>query len=118
MNKTKPKLFFILGCQRTGTTLMRLILESHSMVKCFDEPQCYEILKNHTELLKSNQKEYWHKTKTIRNQKQREYRENNKDKRNSYQFNRLNNDVNYKILKNLRNRIWHALNNNVKSNKN
>jgi len=36
---------------------MRLILESHSMVKCFDEPQCYEILKNHTELLKSNQKE-------------------------------------------------------------
>ena len=57
MNKTKPKLFFILGCQRTGTTLMRLILESHSMVKCFDEPQCYEILKNHTELLKSNQKE-------------------------------------------------------------
>jgi len=39
-----PKLFFILGCQRTGTTLMRLILESHSQISCVDENRAYPIL--------------------------------------------------------------------------
>lgn len=33
--------FFILGCPRSGTTLMRLVLESHSKVFCFDETEGY-----------------------------------------------------------------------------
>lgn len=36
--------FFIAGCQRSGTTLMRLILESHRDIACFDEQHSYEIL--------------------------------------------------------------------------
>jgi hypothetical protein len=38
--------FFILGCQRTGTTLLRLILEGHPDVVCYDELKAYAILKN------------------------------------------------------------------------
>lgn len=41
----QEKFFFIAGCQRSGTTLMRLILESHSSIYCFDEAFGYEILK-------------------------------------------------------------------------
>lgn len=40
-----PLRFYILGCQRTGTTLLRLILESHSSIHCFDETLGYEILR-------------------------------------------------------------------------
>lgn len=36
--------FFIAGCQRSGTTLVRLILESHSAVYCFDETEGYKLL--------------------------------------------------------------------------
>src|SRR6516225_834096 len=36
--------FFILGCQRTGTTLLRLILESHPDVFCYDETKAYAVL--------------------------------------------------------------------------
>ena len=39
-----PKKFLIIGCQRSGTTMLRLILESHSEIACRDEPKCYEIL--------------------------------------------------------------------------
>jgi len=38
--------FFILGCQRTGTTLLRLILEAHPDVFCFDELKGYAVLQN------------------------------------------------------------------------
>ena len=38
--------FFILGCQRTGTTLLRLILEAHPDVACYDEIKGYAILQN------------------------------------------------------------------------
>lgn len=38
--------FFILGCQRTGTTLLRLILEGHPDVACYDEIKGYAILQN------------------------------------------------------------------------
>jgi len=36
--------FLILGCQRSGTTLMRLLLESHSDVACVDEILSYLVL--------------------------------------------------------------------------
>src|ERR1700722_4163907 len=36
--------FFILGCQRSGTTLLRLILESHPDVFCYDELKGYAVL--------------------------------------------------------------------------
>jgi len=46
LNKVKPKIFFILGCQRTGTTLVRFILESHSKISCVDEHRAYPILQD------------------------------------------------------------------------
>lgn len=36
--------FFISGCQRSGTTMLRLILESHPFIQCFDEEAGYNIL--------------------------------------------------------------------------
>lgn len=38
--------FFISGCQRSGTTLLRLILESHPNIQCYDEGLGYDILIN------------------------------------------------------------------------
>jgi len=38
--------FFIIGCQRSGTTLLKLILECHRAVRCFDEHFGYQILAN------------------------------------------------------------------------
>lgn len=45
----EPQLFFILGCQRSGTTLLRLVLESHPAVVCFDELKAYAVLKAYSE---------------------------------------------------------------------
>lgn len=39
-----PRRFFIAGCQRSGTTMMRLILESHKDIQCIDEQYSYEML--------------------------------------------------------------------------
>jgi len=64
-----PKLFFILGCQRTGTTLMRLILESHSKISCVDENRAYPILSDQKLLnneRKKNQNKEWLCFKTPR----------------------------------------------------
>jgi len=47
-----PKKFFIIGCQRSGTTMLRLILESHSFISCKDEPVCYEILSDPNKIQK------------------------------------------------------------------
>jgi hypothetical protein len=38
--------FFIVGCQRTGTTLMRLVLETHPEIYCYDELLAYSVLQN------------------------------------------------------------------------
>ena len=36
--------FFISGCQRSGTTMLRLILDSHPFIQCFDEIVSYNFL--------------------------------------------------------------------------
>ena len=36
--------FFISGCQRSGTTMLRLVLESHPGIQCFDEAVGYELM--------------------------------------------------------------------------
>lgn len=38
--------FFILGCQRSGTTLLRLILDSHPDIVCCDEEIGYSAIEN------------------------------------------------------------------------
>jgi len=50
---TEPDLFFILGCQRSGTTLLRLVLDSHPQVLCFDELESYAVLKSYSQLGRS-----------------------------------------------------------------
>lgn len=44
------KIFLIIGCQRSGTTLLRIILESHTKISCFDEPKSYEHLRDKQKL--------------------------------------------------------------------
>ena len=43
MSSTQER-FFMLGCQRTGTTLLRIILEAHPDVFCYDELKGYAVL--------------------------------------------------------------------------
>lgn len=48
-NPTNPsRRFLIVGCQRTGTTLLRLVLECHSHIFCFDEEKAYLALRDDT----------------------------------------------------------------------
>ena len=48
MANGKEPSFFIIGCQRSGTTLLRLILESHSKIMCYDEPTSYSKLNDYS----------------------------------------------------------------------
>jgi hypothetical protein len=41
---TMSKYFYVLGCQRSGTTLMKLILECHPELWCYDEHLGYKVL--------------------------------------------------------------------------
>ncbi len=40
----EPGAFLIAGCQRSGTTLMRLVLECHPEVECRDEARSYSVM--------------------------------------------------------------------------
>ena len=40
----EPGAFLIAGCQRSGTTLMRLVLECHPEVECRDEARSYVVM--------------------------------------------------------------------------
>ncbi len=54
--------FFIIGCQRSGTTLLRLILDSHSKISCADENVSYDVLSDSNKLknyLENNRKVEW-----------------------------------------------------------
>jgi hypothetical protein len=44
IDEERDSWFFILGCQRSGTTLVRLILECHSRIECWDEQIAYGVL--------------------------------------------------------------------------
>ena len=45
-----PKKFYIIGSQRSGTTLLRLILNSHSKIICYDELKAYDVLDDNQKL--------------------------------------------------------------------
>jgi len=45
-----PKKFYIIGSQRSGTTLLRLILNSHSKIICHDEKKAYDVLADNQKL--------------------------------------------------------------------
>jgi len=49
MSEALQNAFFIVGCQRSGTTLMRLVLECHSHIECLDERFSYPMLAGHYE---------------------------------------------------------------------
>jgi len=43
-DRTMSRRFFVAGCQRSGTTMLRLVLECHPEVYCFDEATGYGVL--------------------------------------------------------------------------
>jgi hypothetical protein len=56
------KRFFIIGCQRSGTTLLRLILNSHSEISCADENISYDVLSDSNKFqnfLETKNKKKW-----------------------------------------------------------
>jgi len=58
----KQKFFYIIGCQRSGTTLLRLILDSHTKISCIDETRAYDLLSDSTkinQILKNEQNSGW-----------------------------------------------------------
>lgn len=42
--------FYVAGCQRSGTTMLRLILDCHPQVRCIDEAVAYDYLTKRSEL--------------------------------------------------------------------
>jgi hypothetical protein len=43
-NRNEDQRAFIIGCQRSGTTLLRLILDVHPDISCYDELVAYDVL--------------------------------------------------------------------------
>jgi len=41
ISKADSNICFIIGCQRSGTTMMRLVLETHPELVCYEEPTSY-----------------------------------------------------------------------------
>jgi hypothetical protein len=52
----RPDAVLIVGSQRSGTTLMRLVLEAHPSFRCFDEKTAYRILGGLLEALPSDRR--------------------------------------------------------------
>jgi hypothetical protein len=78
-----------------------------------DKKKTYE--KNNKEHIKERKKLYEKNNKEHIKERKKIYNDNNKDQRNKYQKNRLDTDVNHRVLKNLRVRLYKAVKNNVKS---
>jgi len=66
--------------------------------------------RDNPEEYKLQNKNYWSKTKDIQSQKKKIWIENNREKYNSYWTNRKNKDPKFKLLMNMRSRIWKYLN--------
>lgn len=45
-NLVEKYISLIIGCQRSGTTLLRLILETHPQISVYEEPDCWDFLPN------------------------------------------------------------------------
>lgn len=73
----------------------------------------------HKQKTKEYNKVYWIINKEKNKQRFKKWVEKNKEKRkqymNQYNKNRRNTDINYKLITNLRNRIWNSIKNNAKS---
>ena len=70
---------------------------------------------NNKNKIKEHNKEYRLNNKDKINKHNKEYRLNNKDKKREYLLNRYKTDSDYRLLANLRSRIWSTIKNNTKS---
>lgn len=52
--------FFITGCQRSGTTLLRLIMDSHPDIRCFGETRAYNILSDGFRVVENKKIDPWY----------------------------------------------------------
>lgn len=75
--------------------------------KILEERKNYRVL--HKEEIKTKKKEYRETHKEEIKIKKKQYRETHKEQRNEYERERKENDINYRILTNLRNRIGLAI---------
>jgi hypothetical protein len=77
--------------------------------------KCKIYVENNKEKTKYYQKIYWENNKENLKDQHKIYYENTKEQRNKYRVDRRLTDVNFRVLCNLRKRLWEAVKNNVKS---